>query len=909
MMGYNKAKWYELLPWFFLFITLPATYFIWQSARATTFLEKEAAFREQVYDAANELAQHVTVYEQTLYGVRSFFDASELVTKEEFDLFAYDILHAEHTAGLNQVGFAKLVDPAKLASYRELATAHQKAILKLDQQSLHAPIIYIAGRKRAPQHHLIANSFENQQLKKDMETAVMHNIALISEPFGFATQEEASSFSMIIPVFLNPEQGDDAHLKHNRVLQETDGWVFANVDLTAISELVFTQAPRTHISYQLHKRLHSGEQALLYRNNMTDHQGVFSAHRSIGLYGQQWRLSAQSLPAFEASLDYNYANKVGLLGLLMTAALTSILFLLVARLRTTDQLEEVNEQLKLSDERWQFALEGSGVGVWDWDVEKDQIEYSKRWQEIFGFGSEDLEGTEREWEGLLHPDDRQHTVEVMNAYLRGEDEHYSIEYRLKCKDGSWKWILSRGMVVARNDQDDPLRMVGTHTDISQLKETEEQVWQHANFDHLTGLPNRRMLYSRLEREINNTQRMGTKLALLFLDLDGFKEINDTLGHDQGDVLLQQASERLTASTYTHDIVARLGGDEFVVLVTGIETARLKVIEIIAQKVLRTMAEPFLLKHEKAFVTASIGITVCPDDASGISGLFKNVDQAMYASKSKGGNCFTYFTSKMQEEAVARLRLANDLRVALEDQQLFIEYQPIVALGSNEIYKAEALLRWRHPEKGLVSPAEFIPVAEDTRLINEIGNWVFRESLKQCKAWRNVFDKRFQIAVNQSPVQFMNTDVQYSAWMDDLPKKSGRKNAIVVEITESLLLDASGEVEQELQAYRKKGVQVALDDFGTGYSSLAYLRKFNIDYLKIDQSFVANLEHSKEDRVLCKAIVVMAHSLGIEVIAEGIESEQQCALLVEAGCDYGQGYYFSKSLSPTDFAAYMGNEAS
>jgi len=450
-------------------------------------------------------------------------------------------------------------------------------------------------------------------------------------------------------------------------------------------------------------------------------------------------------------------------------------------------------------------------------------------------------------------------------------------------------------------------MVGTIVDITQQKVTEQQVWQQANFDHLTNLPNRTMLCEYIEREIAKADNTKAQFALMFLDLDGFKDINETLGHQQGDLLSFRVSLRVMVVVISRKIVARLGGDEFMLLVPCYYPYESKVVEVTSKNVLAVIADVYAL-DEDVFVTASIGVGIYPDDATTVDGLMQSVDQAMYASKARGGNCFTYFKPEMQEVVQAQMRLARDLRSALAKQQLFLQYQPIIDLGTGEVYKAEALIRWQHPEIGLVSPAEFIPIAEDTKLINEIGNWVFCEAIEQSQRWRKQHDQRFQVAVNKSAVQFMHTDPKHSEWIEKLPPTTiSASNPIVVEITESLLLDNTGKVAQKLKEYRERGIKIALDDFGTGYSAFAYLRKFEIDYLKIDRSFVANMEKNSQDSLLCKAIIDMAHSLGLKVVAEGIETLTQYEILKEAKCDYGQGYYFAKPLNPSDFDAYLAKQ--
>jgi diguanylate cyclase (GGDEF)-like protein len=433
----------------------------------------------------------------------------------------------------------------------------------------------------------------------------------------------------------------------------------------------------------------------------------------------------------------------------------------------------------------------------------------------------------------------------------------------------------------------------------------EQALRNAHFDRLTGLPNRAVFQDRLGMEIRIAHRTHSKLALLFIDLDHFKEINDTLGHDMGDILLKQVGHRLSESVREVDTVARLGGDEFTILLSKIESP--EGVSHVAQNILHRLAEPFRIGNEFTYVSASIGITLWPQDADNVADLLKHADQAMYAAKSSGRNRAAWFTRSMQEAVQKRMKLANEMRTAIAKNQFHVLYQPIVSLQDNVICKAEALLRWRHPLLGLINPAEFIPIAEHTGLIVEIGEWIFRQAARRAAEWRRIVEN-FQVSVNVSPIQLQMDSENLHLWSKYL--RSGKHHAegapmeITVEITEGLLLDASPVVLNKLLSLRDAGIQVSLDDFGTGYSSLSYLRKFDIDYLKIDQSFVRDLETKPDNLALCEAIIVMAHKLGLKVIAEGVESGGQCSLLSNAGCDYAQGFLFGRPLWPPQLEALL-----
>jgi len=555
--------------------------------------------------------------------------------------------------------------------------------------------------------------------------------------------------------------------------------------------------------------------------------------------------------------------------------------------------------LQESEDRWKLALESTGDGVWDWYVQTGKEFFSQRCKEIYGFSADEIGDDSDALDGRTHPDDMEQMLRDREAHFKGLTDAYRNEHRIRCKDGSWKWVLTRGMVISRDEHGAPLRMIGTHTDITDRKTAEERVWHQAHYDSLTALPNRRMLREKLLAAIADSERTGATLAVLFIDLDHFKEVNDTLGHDSGDMLLVDAAQRIAACLGPQDTVARMGGDEFTVLLAS--APQRGHIETMLQRILDRLAAAFALHGEQVFVSASMGIAFYPQDASNVEDLFKHADQALYEAKGAGRNRYRFFTPELQEAALTRLRLAADLRTALVNNEFEVVYQPIVDLASGVVRKAEALLRWHHPLRGAVSPAQFIGIAESTGLILDIGEWVFRQAAAQAKACRGSIHPEFQISVNKSPVQFQTAPAV--PWRATLEGMQLPGNSIAVEITEGLLLEATGSVLTELQDLRKGGIAVSLDDFGTGYSSLTYLQRFATDFVKIDQSFVRNLHMGSTDLALCKAIVTMAHELQMQVVAEGVETAEQRSLLLGAGCDFAQGYLFARPMSVDAFMAF------
>ncbi len=427
----------------------------------------------------------------------------------------------------------------------------------------------------------------------------------------------------------------------------------------------------------------------------------------------------------------------------------------------------------------------------------------------------------------------------------------------------------------------------------QLKKNEQVIWKQAHFDYLTELPNRRLFQDRLSQLLKQHERRPQRFALLLIDLDGFKEVNDSMGHDQGDLLLKKVTERLLSCIRKSDSLSRLGGDEFTVVINNLSENISA--EYIAQKMLEVLTQPFYLNDSPIYISASIGITLFPNDYTehaDTTRLLKNADQAMYEAKSKGKNQFHYFTKAMHQAALNRMSLLTDIRQGIENDEFELFYQPIINLNSEKIEKAEALVRWLSPTRGMVAPDTFISLLEETRLINDLGNELFHQALNFLEEVKQNHNADLEVSLNVSPVQLKLNKLQ--GWHKKL---SATKN-ITLEVTESMVMEQG--VANTLIELRNNGFKISLDDFGVGYSSLSYLRQFPFDYLKIDRSFIQTLTKNSDEYFMCEAIIKMAHQLNLKVIAEGIETEEQKQTLKDLGCDYAQGYLFSKPLPKTEF---------
>lgn len=707
------------------------------------------------------------------------------------------------------------------------------------------------------------------------------------------------------------------------------------------------------------------------------------------------------------------------------------------------QMEEAvqrERELKRIEERFELALYATQAGLWDWNIKtgemftspdnKGHLDY--REGEESGIGG---------WQGLIHPEDKKRVMQVLSDHLSGKTEEYRIEYRVKDEEGAWRWFLDRGRVVERDGQHMPVRMTGTHQDISRQKEkdmelataaerlhaavekersflqtvidsagdpfmvidmdfhvllmneaaanimavskkltgsekcyrlfcdsdipctddrfpcpvedvrrrgkrtnlvhnplhgnkvnntfelevsplhdqngqllgiievarditdrlrienelrnSQSRLYQLAHHDALTGLPNRLLFKDRLERAIAKAQRNKSKVAILFLDLDRFKNINDTLGHDVGDDLLVEVAKRLQKQCRKSDTVARLGGDEFVFILEDIQQS--SDIAVVAKKILDAMKRRVIAGEHELFVSTSIGIGIFPDDSNDTEGVIKCADTALYRAKEDGRSNYKFYKTDMDTAAYQQLLLETELRKAISEEQFYLEYQPQFDLKTKQLTGFEALIRWNHPEHGLVPPNDFIPLAEENGLIVSIGSWVIEQVCRQMAAWQEAGLALVPIAVNVSARQFR--DKKFVAHTSNVVQQSGIEPKLLeIELTESTVMDKVEETIVELERITRFGIRLAVDDFGTGYSSLAYLQRFPLNRLKIDQSFVREIANDRSIHMIIQAIITMAHSLGLTVLAEGVEENEQLHFLEENNCDQVQGYLLGHPLS-------------
>ena len=502
---------------------------------------------------------------------------------------------------------------------------------------------------------------------------------------------------------------------------------------------------------------------------------------------------------------------------------------------------------------------------------------------------------ERFLDPLVHPDDLPAILAFARQVGAEAGRTATLEYRVRTSEGAWKFVES----TATNSLADPhvLGLVVTSRDISMRKALEERLRFQAFHDPLTQLPNRTLLKDRLILALARCAHHDRPLAVLLLDLDGFKAVNDTLGHSTGDDLLVQVSERLLECVRPGDSVARLGGDEFAVLLEELDAA--DDAQMVADRMLESLALPFVMEGRQVFLGASLGTVVTSDSDASPVDLLRDADVAMYAAKAEGKNRCKVFEPGMRHAVLHRMTMEGDLRNVITQRQLALFYQPIVDLATGNIVSVEALVRWRHPQRGLVSPAQFVPLAEETGLITDIGRWVMREACVQIKQWQKRFPgDTLKVTVNISGRQLHDTRLLADI-RDNLTELDLTPTSVVLEITESVLMHHTRGLEEMIAGLQEMGLRFAIDDFGTGYSSLGYLRSFPVDILKIDRSFVTRVGEGPEESALARAIIKLAHNLDLKTVAEGIEKEDQLQRLREWGCAFGQGFYYSPPLPAPD----------
>lgn len=685
-----------------------------------------------------------------------------------------------------------------------------------------------------------------------------------------------------------------------------------------------------------------------------------------------------------------------------------------------NELEKQRNEIIVSEQRYELAVQGSTEGIWDWDIKKGVYYFSIEWKGVLGYDENELNKTIETWRDLLHPDDRIEANNILDQYLESKGGVYECTYRLRCKDGKYRWILSRGKGVW-DKEGHPVRIAGSHTDITEQMQLEESLrsekelsrsiiyeakmlivvfnkegriiqfnpyaekiigfkkeeilgkkslqvlvsndddqnkifqeilrgenlssretdirckngdyvtilWDNillhdlqgniqgvisiginiterremedklhmmAYFDTLTGLPNRAFFEQEVKNAICKLDQSNQKAALIYIDIDDFKNINDTMGHVVGDYLIQHVRDILLEHFHLPHVIARLGGDEFAILLNNIqnESYIIPKIEIFMEK----LRKPWLFEGKSYYISVSMGVAIYPDHGTNYSILMQNADTAMFYIKDKGKDNFVIFESSMFKKTLKYIEMSNQLRIAIEKQEFLLYYQPQFDLTTGKIIGVEALIRWNHPIRGLIPPIEFIPLAEKTGHIVQIDEWVLKTACRQKRSWEKKGYSPIKISVNIS--SHMITESRLVTEVQDLIQDYKiNPREIEIEVTETVVMVEFDKAIKVLQSLKDLGISIALDDFGTGYSSLTYLQTLPFDILKIDRDFLKNVENGNEEIYIFRAIVDLAHNMGLKVVAEGVETKEQIEYLHKNNCDFAQGYYFSRPIPASE----------
>jgi diguanylate cyclase (GGDEF)-like protein/PAS domain S-box-containing protein len=868
--------------------------------------EKQLKFYKQTRAYHNTLMRAFQAHLEILESLKSYFNASEVVHRHEFKIVTQATI--DKHPGIQALEWIPKVDRLQRTAFEQTlpegATIrrldHDGTLRLASDRAEYYAIKYI----EPPEDNNLAFGFDitsNPLAAEALFRARDNGKIAATAPLRLVQEtEDMVGIALYNPIYRSTSTPADIEQRRASII----GVVAAIFRIQNLIDNELTLIKQQTIAVRLLDVTNDTEPQLLFTNHNQDSTNLnheLSEMHNIDMGGRQWRVEYTATNNFIAENTTWGVWVILTGGLMVTALFGTVLLMLTGRsqrmeeevLERTAELRNEVTQRRAAETQLRQVLDGAELGFWDWNYETGTQWVNDRWMEILGIEQSALKNDINDFLERVHPQDKDKTIAIINQHIK-DDTAYVAEFRMQHQDGHWLWIQAAGAVVSHDPASHkPLRLCGTLQDITERKKQEEHILHQAHFDSLTSLPNRFLALDRLSQLINEARRNKRRVAVLFLDLDDFKKINDTLGHDTGDKLLTEAASRLQSVVRDTDTVGRLGGDEFIILLGSL--FKPSNVQHVADALCNKFTEPFSIDNRELVLTASIGISIYPDDGENLSELLRNADTAMYHSKELGRNTYSYFTDEMNQGVSRRLLLEEQMHGALNRGEFNLCYQTKVEINSGRIIGTEALLRWCNPVLGDVSPIEFIPIAEDTGMIVNIGKLVVTEALRTLSKWQSMLNHPFTMAVNLSPRQFRDPNlvsfIEHALHQFELPAES-----LELEITEGVLMSGHNYIDDALNALNDLGVSIAMDDFGTGYSSLSYLRSYPFNVIKIDREFINDLTQDPRDRELVSAAIAMAQGLGLKVVAEGVETEAQLEYLSSWGCDYGQGYLFSKPVS-------------
>ncbi|MEO7107102.1 MAG: EAL domain-containing protein [Rhodoferax sp.] len=898
-----------LIPLLTLSVALSTTWLLFEHERQANRKELHSQFDFALRETVSRVEQRVASYEQMLRGVQALFSNDSTPDLARLHDYLDELPAGASFPGVQAVGFVEYV-PANRAS-AHIAAMHNSGwpryeISPVGLRDVYAPIVVRKSYASQKQVEPGIDTWLDPMRRQAMELARDSGMAAISGKVQPKVDDDVNAppeLIMYLPVYAHGQTRNSVAQRRAHLL----GWVYASFHMDQLVASLYGEQP-PGLSFVMYDGVQPSEAALLYRSDDEKGEnlvGTLTANEYVVAGAHTWTLSMTALPAFLARFGRGASQMIAVAGIGLSALLAILSWLLTTgRLRALRLADQMTAELRQSEAHFRTFFEKNSSVMLLINPATGAIDDANLAAAAFyGYSSERLTDMLISDINTLPPEQ---VAEERKRAEREDRNYFLFQHRLA--DGTLRDVEVHSTPISRNGH--PMLFSIVH-DITDRKMAEERIEELAFFDSLTHLPNRTLLLDRLKQAMTICSRNNAFGAVLFIDLDHFKTLNDTFGHDMGDLLLQQVAQRLVDCLRQGDTVARLGGDEFVIVLANLsqdlEEAASQT-EAVGTKVLTALNQKYRLGDLEHRSTASIGATLFLGLETSIDNLLKQADLAMYRSKDTGRNALRFFDPNMQTVVLERARLEVELRQAIQENQFVLHFQPQVVDGGR-VFGAEALVRWMHPERGLVSPAHFIAPAEDCGLIFPLGQWVLARACEQLTAWASRPGlSHLTVSVNVSVLQFREPK-----FVDDvlaILQRTGANPAnLKLELTESLLADNVQEVIDKMSALKAHGVGFSLDDFGTGYSSLFYLKRLPLDQLKIDQSFVRDILTDPNDAAIARTVVALAQSLGLDVIAEGVETPEQRDFLASAGCHAYQGFYYSPALPIEHFEAYaMGTAA-
>lgn len=899
-----KPSFARSLPWIVLLISLMTTLLLWKNEQHNALQKLQDKFSFLVHDISHRTEQRMLAYQQVLRGVQGLHVASRSITRQGFNAYVNALKIEKNFPGIQSIGYVLMVTPAQKAAH--ISEVRREGFPNYDikpagERDQYAIVKYIepfSGR------NLRAFGYDHYQdptrralieYTRDTGEAVLtEKVKLVQE----TDQRIQAGVIMDLPIYKNGVALDTLEQRRANYV----GLVSSSFRMNDLMEGILGTGS-VDVDIEIYSGTEVSNETLMYdadghrTSGMKIPNARFEATNQVKILGRTWTVLTRSTPAFDSQFDARSSALVAYAGMGSSVLLAWLTWLLVhgqavARLAA--------QQIGASKRRLDVILDSAGEGIITMD-ERGMIEtFNPAAERIFGYRESEVIGQPSH---ILLPESRREKDQGIFKFTITTDEKKvkwgAREVVAEHKDGTI-FPLELTSSEVRDAENSKRTFIAVVRDITQRKEAEQEIQSLAYYDTLTGLPNRILLQDRLRQLIAESHRDQHKFALLFIDLDRFKYVNDAMGHAVGDQLLLAVAMRLRECVREGDTVSRMGGDEFIVLLHEIDrqdTTR------VANKILQAIAKPYDIDKLQIGTHASIGISIYPDMATDVSSLFKQADIAMYRAKADGRGQFQFFTPEMNFHADRLFSMERDLRVAIERNQFVLHYQPQFHLASGRICGVEVLLRWQHSEQGLIFPVDFISAAEETGQIVPIGSWMLRAACVQLAKWRKQGLPIFPVAVNFSMRQLRQHDLAQSI-IDILQETGLAPGDLELEITEGSMIGDTVLVMAFLYRMSELGVRLSIDDFGTGYSSLNYLKKMPINRLKIDQSFVRDIVSDENDAIIVDSIISLGHKFGLEVIAEGVETVEQLNFLRQYKCDEVQGFYLSLPLSADELAVFV-----